>query len=55
MVAREPLAGPRVERPGADCGARVAHQADEEMYIVQGEQAKAEDLVGGEEVPEVRA
>src|SRR5262249_35445963 len=55
VIAREPVAGPRVERPSADRSARVAHQTNEEMYIVQGEQAKAEDLVGGEEMPDVRA
>ena len=55
VVAREPLTGPRIERPGADRSTRVAHQTDEEMYIVQGEQAKAEDLVRREEVPDVGA
>jgi hypothetical protein len=55
MVAGQPITGPGVERPGTDRGACVAHQTDEEMYIVQGKQAKAEDLVGREEVPNVRA
>ena len=55
VVAREPVAAPRVEGAGANRGARVAHQANEEMYIVQGEQAKPEDLVGDEEVADVGA
>ena len=55
VVAREPVAAPRVDRSGADRVARVAHQADEEMYIVQGEQAQAEHLVGDVEVADVGA
>src|SRR5205085_11984949 len=35
--------------------ARRPHQSNEEMYIVQREQAMAEDLVGDEEVADVRA
>src|ERR1041384_7659105 len=55
MVSREPIAAPRVDVPALNGGTRVAHQANEEMYIVQGQQAKAEDLVRGVEVPEVGA
>src|SRR4029077_20827277 len=51
------ILAPRVDRPppGADRFAGVAHETNEEMYIVQGKQAKAEDLVRGEEMPDVRA
>jgi hypothetical protein len=41
--------------PGEDGGACVAHEADEEMYIVQRKQAKAEHLVGHVEVSKVRS
>jgi hypothetical protein len=54
VVPREPVATPRGDRPGADRVSRIAHQTDEEMYIVQGKQAKPEDLIGHEEVPDVR-
>src|SRR3954469_21553742 len=43
------------ESPGANRLARSAHQANEEMYIVQGEQTQAENLVGDEEMSQVRA
>src|SRR4051812_9722983 len=55
MVPREPVAAPRVDGTALNGGTRVAHQANQEMYIVQGQQAKAEDLVRRIEVPEVRA
>src|SRR5690348_10913020 len=54
VVPREPVAAPRGDCPGADRATRVAHQLDEEMYIVQGKQAKPEDLIGHEEMPDVR-
>src|SRR5688572_11763840 len=54
MVARRPLAPPRSEGAGANRLARGAHQANEEMYIVQREQAQAENLVGDEQVAQVR-
>src|SRR4051812_27315155 len=55
VVAREPVAAPSADRTADDLGARIAHQADEEMYIVQGEQAQPEHLIGDEEVPQVAA
>src|SRR5437763_10795770 len=55
VVAREPVAAPGADCAADDRGARIAHQANEEMYIVQGEQAQSEHLVGDEEVPQVTA
>src|SRR5437764_3324936 len=55
VVAREPIAAPRADRSGDDGGASVTHQANEEMYIVQRQQAKPEDLVRDEEVADVRS
>src|SRR5215216_6876755 len=55
VVAREPIAAPSADCSVADRSACVAHQADEEMYIVQGEQAQPENLVSGKEVADVAA
>src|SRR5688500_1275686 len=55
MVTGEPVAAPAVERAGANLGASPRHQRHEEMYIVQGEEAQPQDLIGHEEVPDVRA
>src|SRR5688500_3799469 len=55
VIAQKPVAAPRLEGAGADRRARVAHQGDEEMYIVQGEKAQPQHFVGREEMPDVRA
>src|SRR6188508_2536664 len=55
VVALEPCVAPAVEGATEQGGARLPHQRHEEMYIVQGEEAQAEDLVGQEEVAHVRA
>src|SRR5512140_565127 len=55
VVAGEPVAAPGADRAAADRVARVAHQADEEMYIVQGEQAQPEHLIRNEQMPEIAA
>ena len=54
MVALEPCVAPAVEGAAEQGGARLPHQRHEEMYIVQGEEAQAEDLVGQEQVADVR-
>ena len=55
MVALEPCIAPGVEGAAEQGGTRLPHQRHEEMYIVQGEEAQAEDLVRQEEVADVGA
>src|SRR5687768_16355807 len=55
VVPGKPVAAPLLERAGHYCLARGASQREEEMYIVQGEQAEAEYLVGSVEVAYVGA
>ena len=53
-MALEPVAAPAIELSGADPFARVMRQRHEEMYIVQREESKPEDLIARHEVPEIR-
>src|SRR5262245_40844138 len=55
VVAIQPVLAPGGEASRRDRLARGAHQRHQKMYIVQGEQSQPEDLVGDEEVPDVRA
>src|SRR5215203_3697344 len=55
VISLKPCVAPAVEGAAKQGGARLPHQRHEEMYIVQGEEAQAEDLVGQEEVAYVRA
>src|SRR5204862_1818480 len=55
VVTLEPGVAPAVEGAAEQSGTRLPHQRHEEMYIVQGEEAQAEDLVGEEQVAHVRA
>src|SRR5690348_14081913 len=53
VEAREPLAAPAGERPGADRLAGAAHQGDEEMYVVQAQETKPQHLLRGHQVAHV--
>src|SRR5258705_8225862 len=52
-VARQPIARPQLEIASSYRLPRIASERQKEMYIVQGEEAEPEDLVGDEEVPEI--
>src|SRR5258705_11506504 len=52
-VTRQPVARPRLEIAFSNRLPRVAGERQEEMYIVQGEEAEPEDLIGDEEVPDI--
>ena len=45
MIAGEPVTAPARERGGKQRSARLTHQRDEEMYIVEAQQAEAEQQV----------
>src|SRR5690349_13332487 len=55
VIARQPVVAPCADDAACDRSAGVAHETDQEMYIVQGQQAQAEYLVRREEMPNVRA
>src|SRR6266550_2950332 len=54
-VASQPVARPLVEIAALYRLPGIAGERQEEMYIVQGEEAQPEYLVGDEEVPDVRS
>lgn len=54
-VLREERLAPVVVRAGEDRGAGVLHQAFVEAHVVGRDQDRREDLVGGEQMVEVRA
>ena len=53
MIAGEPVTAPALERAGLNSSACVAHQRNEEMYIVEAQEAQAEDLFRDEQVADV--
>src|SRR5690349_3696243 len=55
VVTLEPRFTPAVECAAEESGARLPHQRHEEMYIVQGEEAEPEHLVGEKQVADVCA
>ena len=55
MITLEPRLAPAVECAAEESGARLPHQRHEEMYIVQGEEAQPENLVGEKQVADVSA
>ena len=55
MITLEPSLAPRIERSLGDGATHVAHERNQEMYIVQGKKMHAECLVRYEQMTDVGA